>query len=128
MLARKGVKTPTRPGCSSARRNELLGGRLQRRQTSPSAVLDLQLEAPGSPQPSHRRRGKDRDSGLLDIGQTLPQVLSDARAHETMRDALFKRLQRGKDGAGIGAIRACRRRKAGNADRIAHTWRLERQF
>ena len=42
-----------------------------------------------------------------------------------MRGALFKRLQRRKDGAGIGAIRPCRAEEASNAHRIAHAWDLQ---
>lgn len=72
-----------------------------------------------------RRRGKDRDAGLLDIGQASPHVLGNARTAEAVSGALFKGFERGKDGASIGTIGTCRGRKTGKAYRIAHPRHLQ---
>jgi hypothetical protein len=85
--------------------HQLVGALLQGTEAPSGAVLDHELEAAGSPETLHRRRGDDEDLRLADGAEPLSQRRQQLGTRRPV-DALLEGLRTDEDGAGVRAVGA----------------------
>src|SRR3954467_5140612 len=82
-------------------RHERLGRRVERLVAEGGAVLQIELEAAGLPEPVHRWRREDDDEGVGDAGELPVQAAGDRAGAQGLRLALVEVGERGEDDARV---------------------------